>query len=135
MKFIRFWGPVVLWMIVIFLFSTRQKVAISDSYAVSFLFFKTLHLIEYTFLYVVSYRAFLNSGIQKKWAFMYAWILTVLYAITDEIHQLFVPTREGKLRDVIIDAIGGGIGWIILVQLLPKAPKRLKQLVKQWQLI
>jgi len=122
-------------MVVIFAFSNRQKVALTDSYALSFLFFKALHLIEYAFLYVVSYRAFLNSGLKKKKALLYSFILTFLYAATDEIHQRFVPTREGKLRDVIIDGLGGGLGWILLTQWLPKAPKRLKNLAKTWQLL
>ena len=34
----------------------------------------------------------------------------VLYASTDEIHQLFVPGRSGMVRDVFIDSIGGIIG-------------------------
>ena len=134
-KIIRYWLPVVLWMIVIFLFSSRQKVAVTDSYALSFLFFKTLHLIEYTFLYIVSFRAFLNTGMKKSRAYCFAFILTVGYAITDEVHQRFVPTREGRLRDVIIDGLGGAIGWIILTQFVPKAPKKLKLLAKQWQLL
>jgi VanZ family protein len=135
MKFFRFWLPVILWMMVIFAFSGRQKVALTDSYALSFLFFKTLHLIEYIFLYVVCYRAFFNTGMRKDKVFLYAFIITLLYAISDEIHQWFVPTREGRLRDVIIDAIGGGLGWILLTQWLPKAPKKLRNLAKQWQLL
>jgi VanZ family protein len=134
-KFIRFWCPVFLWMIVIFLFSSRQKVAITNSYALSFLFFKTLHLIEYIFLYIVLYRALVNTGVKKITALWSSFAITTLYAITDEIHQRFVPTREGKLRDVIIDIIGGGLGWILLTQLLPKAPRKLKWLAKSWQLL
>jgi len=110
-------------------------VALTDSYALSFLFFKILHLIEYIFLYMVCYRAFFNTGTRKDKAFLYAFIITLLYAITDEIHQRFVPTREGRLRDVIIDAIGGGLGWILLIQFLPKAPKKLRNLAKKWQIL
>ena len=131
----RYWLPVVLWMVVIFLFSGREKVAITDSYALSFLFFKTLHLIEYIFLYIVSYRAFFNTVTNKNRALIYSLILTIIYAATDEIHQHFVPTREGRLRDVIIDSFGGGLGWIILVQLLPKASKKLKSVAKRWQIL
>lgn len=41
----------------------------------------------------------------------------VLYAISDEIHQLFVPGRSGQVTDVFIDAIGVlfGIGIVLLV--------------------
>ncbi|HCM82722.1 MAG: VanZ-like protein [Candidatus Gottesmanbacteria bacterium GW2011_GWA2_44_17] len=134
-KVLRYWLPVILWMIVIFLFSSRQKIALTDSYAVSFLVFKTLHLFEYIFLYLVSFRAFFNSGFRENQAFLWAFTLTVLYAMTDEIHQAYVPTREGRLRDVIIDGLGGSFGWVILTQLLPKAPKKLKGLAKHWQIL
>lgn len=33
-------------------------------------------------------------------------MIAVLYACTDEYHQLFVPGRSGQLRDVMIDAVG-----------------------------
>ncbi|VVB78770.1 VanZ like family protein [uncultured archaeon] len=33
-------------------------------------------------------------------------LLCVSYAITDEIHQFFVPGRHTALRDVLIDSIG-----------------------------
>ncbi|MCJ7826188.1 VanZ family protein [Patescibacteria group bacterium] len=134
-KCIRYWLPVIIYMAAIFIASSRQKVAISDSYAISFLFFKTLHLIEYIFLYLVCYRAFFNTGTRKDKAFLYAFIITVLYAATDEIHQRLVPTREGKFRDVIIDVIGGGFGWLIITSLLPKAPKKLKTLAKRLQIL
>jgi len=135
MKIVRFWLPVFLWMMTIFAFSSRQKIALTDSYAISFLFFKTLHLIEYAFLYVVSYRAFLNTISKKKSSYVYACIFVTVYAISDEFHQSLVPTREGKLRDVIIDMIGGGLGWIMLTQLVPKVPKKLRNLAKQWQIL
>ena len=38
----------------------------------------------------------------------------ILYACTDEIHQLFVPGRSGMIRDVFIDSIGGIIGISII---------------------
>jgi VanZ family protein len=45
--------------------------------------------------------------------------LSLLYAFSDETHQLFVPGREGKLTDVGIDAIGIAIG-VIVVHLISK---------------
>lgn len=135
MKYVRFWVPVFLWMGVIFSFSARQKVAITDSYVISFLFFKTLHLAEYAFLYLVTYRAVKNTiRVNKKWIWIIPFCITACYAITDEAHQLLVPTREGRLRDVIIDMFGAGIAWVSLQQLLQRIPKKLSTLVKQWQL-
>lgn len=39
-----------------------------------------------------------------------AWMLTTLYACTDEFHQLFVPGRSGQITDVMIDSSGGLAG-------------------------
>jgi VanZ family protein len=39
-----------------------------------------------------------------------AFVLTVLYAATDELHQSFVPGRYGDPLDVAIDAAGAAIG-------------------------
>jgi len=44
--------------------------------------------------------------------------ITMLYALSDEWHQSFVPDRAGRLDDVVTDAIGATIGlvvaWIVL---------------------
>ena len=109
-------------MTVIFFFSSRHSVSVSPEYWLNFLFFKTLHLIEYAVLFTLLSRATQSH--------LKAFIVTVLYAMTDELHQQFVPSREGKPRDVIIDAIGAGLTWYYLVKLLPKAPKVLKDLVR-----
>ena len=39
----------------------------------------------------------------------------VVYASTDEIHQTFIIGREGSIRDVCIDSLGGLIGIAILI--------------------
>ena len=137
MKVLRLWGPVVLWMAVIFFFSTRQRVVVSPDTTLNFLFFKTLHVLEYSFLYVLLFRAFKNTRTNDKpflW-YLSAFLLTVLYAESDEIHQLFVPTREGAFRDVIIDAGGALIAWITIKQLLPKLPLKLRTWGKRLQLL
>ena len=42
-----------------------------------------------------------------------AWIFTTLYAISDEIHQSFVPGRSCELRDMCIDASGALLGVLL----------------------
>lgn len=134
MRFIRYWIPVVVWMGVIFFLSGRSSIQVADEPVINFLFFKTLHVIEFSLLFMLYFRALKNTlriaiGIN---VFAVAFVLTLLYAVTDEIHQLFVPSREGRLRDVIIDAIGAGGAWIYLELLLPKAPKKLRSWAKRW---
>ncbi|MEK9143211.1 MAG: VanZ family protein [Patescibacteria group bacterium] len=126
MKFIAVWLPVIAWMAVIFFLSGRSSVQVAEEPLINFLFFKTLHVIEYAVLFVLYFRALKNA--------VGAFLLTLLYAAIDEIHQMFVPTREGRLRDVIIDAIGATIAWISINQLLPRAPGKLRALAKKWEI-
>lgn len=44
-----------------------------------------------------------------------SWLIGTAYAITDEIHQLFVSGRSCELRDVCIDSLGVITGIIILL--------------------
>lgn len=53
-----------------------------------------------------------------------AFLIGVLYAVTDEIHQLFVPGRAGQIRDVLIDACGVFVGIIITCRLRSRSAKR-----------
>ena len=130
MKYFISWGPVLIWMSVVFLLSTRQSMAVSDEYVWNFLFFKSLHLIEYAILFLLYIRAIHLTVVIKPIHYFIAFLLTVLYAATDELHQMFVSTREGTVRDVIIDSVGALTVWIFLYKALPKAPKKLKKLVK-----
>ena len=45
-----------------------------------------------------------------KRTFIFAIILCILYAISDEIHQHFIPGRSGDLLDVGIDTMGSCLG-------------------------
>lgn len=129
MKLLRTWGPVGIWMILIFTGSAQHRFVVSENYDLNFAFFKTLHLIEYGILYFLIFRAMKLSYPKKKlllWS-LWAFIILIAYASTDEFHQLFVPTREGAIRDVIIDTVGGGLSWTILTKLLPKLPRKLQR--------
>ncbi len=69
-------------------------------------------MIEYAFLYYLWFRAlYKTNAIPKTHIFQVAILLTLLYAISDEYHQTLVPTREGKLRDVLIDFAGILLIW------------------------
>ena len=47
-----------------------------------------------------------------------AFVGTVFYAITDEIHQIFVPGRAFQLTDILVDSTGALIGVIATLILL-----------------
>lgn len=128
-----YWLPVIVWMGIIFLLSERHSVTVSPEYFLNFLFFKTLHIIEYATLFVLTFRASSHTGgkSMQNTAYVRAYIITVLYAMTDEMHQQFVPSRQAAPRDVIIDAIGAGLAWYYLSTQLPKAPEILRSWAKR----
>jgi VanZ family protein len=43
-----------------------------------------------------------------------AWLIAVLYGVTDEWHQSFVPNRSAELRDLGSDAIGAFVAAIVV---------------------
>lgn len=92
---------------IIFFFSSRERAHVSDVLSINFLFFKSLHVIEYAALYFLIFRAGLQGKDRnKKRAWVTAFVVAILYAVSDEVHQTFVPTREGRPRDVAIDILG-----------------------------
>ena len=48
----------------------------------------------------------------------------MLYAMTDEMHQLFVKGRSAKIGDVFVDMFGGLVAAVILVAIWKKISKR-----------
>ena len=67
MKQIKYWIPTILWMGIIFYFSSQQKLLVSDIYTVQFLFFKSLHVIEYAILSILFYWSFKNTIKHEAW--------------------------------------------------------------------
>jgi len=125
------WLPVFLWAIVIFSFSSIPTAHVSQIHWKDFIVKKTAHMTEYAIFTVLLYRAFLGGGASKKKAFLYAFLVCVLYAMTDEFHQSFTPGREPTLRDVGFDTIGSSIAIYSLWKLLPKAQPKLKLWVNE----
>lgn len=73
---------------------------------------KWAHFIIYLVLGLVSYGALPRHWSAKK---RMAWVISLcfVYAVTDELHQLFVPGRACQMRDVLIDSLGSGVGMSV----------------------
>lgn len=73
-------------------------------------------MIEYAALYFLLFRMFhgLQKKNKKKNIFLFSFIISFLFALSDELHQTFVPTREGRLRDIVIDTTGMVIMYIYI---------------------
>ncbi len=108
-KIVWYWFPPFILMGIIFYLSSRSTVQVAGAESLNFIFYKTIHLLVYSSLYFLWFRVF-NSFSKKKLTLnqklWYPLIISILYGVTDEIHQTFVPHRTGTFRDVIIDGIG-----------------------------
>jgi len=134
-KIVRFYLPIIIWGVLIYSISNTSVPQVSTAYVVDFTAHKFAHIVEYAILAILLYRALKEEEINKLEAVIYAIIITAFYGFTDEYHQSFTAGRTTRLRDVIFDTIGAGIGLLIIWKLLPKAPKKLSNLAKKLDLI
>lgn len=85
----------------------------------NFLVRKGAHLTEYAILTLLSFNVG-TIGLQRPWKSVlpYALLGSALFAITDEIHQSFVPNRGASPIDVLIDITGAllAVGAILFWQ-------------------
>jgi VanZ family protein len=99
--------PVLLWL---FPHVTEEGIALAH-----LVFRKLAHFIEYSVLGLLAARAFFFSShrfLRESW-FLAGTLLTVIYALLDEYHQSFVPSRTASLRDSAIDIAGGLVALTI----------------------
>lgn len=127
------WSLVIAFMVTIFIFSSEK--AIESEQKSRFVIYilnimginvesafgsladfavrKAAHFTEYFILYMLLFNAMYND-FNKKTALFFSLLIVFLYASTDEYHQLFVPGRSGKFRDVLIDTSGGALGLLLM---------------------
>ena len=79
---------------------------------------KGAHMAEYAVCAVLVASCILGYKTWSRQASLLAFGITVCYATTDEIHQLFVPGRAGRFSDVCIDSIGAAIGLLLFAIIL-----------------
>ena len=135
---LKYWLPVAVWMLVIFSASSDSQSgqrssrfigpfirwlvpgisepAVEESVAIVR---KIAHVTEYAVLSVLLWRA--RRGMAGKappnWNrahARFALFIAALYAVTDEIHQVFVPNRGPNFWDVVLDTAGAAFGlWLV----------------------
>lgn len=131
-RFVINLGLLVSWMILIF-YMSNQPADISNKQSdliiklfyyigidlnsslgeiTSFVIRKAAHFTEYFILYCLTINV-LKFYFNIKKAAIYSLLIVLGYAISDEIHQYFIPGRDIAIRDVIIDFSGGILGFII----------------------
>lgn len=128
------WFGVVLWMSFIFFMSSRvgdDSADLSGSFLGFFGPFvrifaprvedaslhvwirKGAHLFEYMVLSILLINALRQHIEDKRRVYLFAVVVSLMYAVSDEVHQAFVPGRSASMLDVGIDGLGALLGVLI----------------------
>ena len=117
---------IVIWLLVIFLFSNQDgstSTSLTNGILEKYLFFvdsdiffmiirKMAHITEYFILGILVLNFINEFKVDKK--IIISILICFILASFDEFHQLFIPDRTGRLLDVFIDMIGASLGILIL---------------------
>ena len=118
---------VIIWMILIFIMSSFSAsnsnnqssfivtiishfFNIANPELLNYVIRKLAHITEYLILGMLTINM-INNYHKPHY---YAIIICTLYAISDEIHQLYIPGRTCQIKDIVIDIIGSLIGIYLL---------------------
>lgn len=85
----------------------------------SFLAAKSLHAAGYAFLTILAF----TLPLPRRWKRFIVFLLA-LHGVATEIGQTFVPNRTGRIRDVLIDWLGIGLGLTIILLWKPRGSSR-----------
>lgn len=114
--FLVAWLPAVAWAAFIFFLSTRQAGQLPPPWILSN--DKVVHAVLFGLQSLGIYFAVRKGHGRNPWvAATVAFVLASLYGASDEIHQLFTPTRVADLWDWVADATGAAC--VFLIALLP----------------
>lgn len=76
---------------------------------------KAAHATEYACFAILLMKMYQSYGVEGRKRILISFLSAVVYAATDEIHQLFVPGRACRITDVIIDSAGAAVGIVLFV--------------------
>jgi VanZ family protein len=76
---------------------------------------KLVHFGEYALLCLLWWRL-LRTGLPSRRAALVAFLVSILYAATDEVHQSFVDGRHGTPVDWAIDAAGAAVAALVVAR-------------------
>jgi VanZ family protein len=121
--------PVVLWAAIIFIFSSNPEPyrMLPNSWAEPVnpvaatapskaeILGRFLHVAEYMILSILISRTLIIRENPKPAKLIIVLGLTALYALSDEIHQLFIPGRAFQLSDLALDISGAAVGIMIVL--------------------
>jgi VanZ family protein len=119
------WLPVLLWMGVIFYVSSQPDLPHHPQGLVDVVIKKSAHMAEYALLAGLVWWAWPKEG--HRWldrALFGAFVLSVLYGVSDELHQSFVPGRTARWADVGFDTVGVAMALAVVSMVVRRKQAR-----------
>lgn len=136
------YGLLIAWALVIFYLSSEGSdtssgrsnlivqavqgwgVATTGTDFMTFLVRKSAHIIAYFIFGGLAYNVLRHYRLPVRRTLAAAVGFVLLYALSDEFHQLSVPGRSGELRDVLIDTAAGAAGIVVVLLIHKRIVKR-----------
>ena len=107
------WAPLLGWMVLIYVLSAQSTLPSPHDDVLRHLVSSSAHAFVFGVLAVLWLRV-VGKG---RWSWAVALGLTMLYAVSDEVHQTFVPGRVADPWDLFCDGLGAAVmllalGWL-----------------------
>ncbi len=120
------WLTFVAWLVLIFYLSSQPAFVVSEKSTLDNLAHIIAHMTEYGILAVLTYNllTFYLSDLTVWFSFGFG----LLWALSDEYHQSFVPTRSASWADVASDAVWLILGLVMVKYVFPRTKLRYKGL-------
>ncbi len=95
----------------------RELMTTADLGQLNFIIRKLAHFTEYAVLTTLGYWGWVKAmGRSPQQSLQIALFISILFAMTDEFHQRFVPGRTSLITDVLIDCLGASLAALALRQ-------------------
>ena len=100
------WLAVLLWLGVIYYFSSQPNLKSELEPIWDLIFRKIAHLAEFFVLAYLLYRSLSSNGLKGKNLLLISFFLSLTFAVFDEWHQSQVAGRSASPVDVLVDSVG-----------------------------
>jgi len=105
--FLKYWTPLIIYASLIFFISSQPQQVVEGFLNGIEVKDKIFHIVEFFILSIFIFR--LLEFYQVKHRYIITIIISTMYGVTDEIHQLFVPGKYYSILDIVANFLGSTV--------------------------